>query len=232
MKKLQPLEIALLAFLAFYFLIGVLSAVVNTEYFEQVYVVEDGVIEWLTVGALMMCAGVCGGRFLKLRSSRSPLFSGVLVFLTLLFVFGAMEELSWGQRILGRESSEFFLENNAQGETNFHNLVVGETKINKLIFSRLLGLIIITYIIIFPILYAKVTWVRNLASMFAVPVPKLIYIVTYLLVGISYPILDAFTHKKGELLEFGGCMLFLLILSFPKNAELYDPENQPQKDQA
>lgn len=36
-----------------------------------------------------------------------------------------MEEISWMQRIANVESSEFFLENNAQGETNFHNLATG-----------------------------------------------------------------------------------------------------------
>jgi hypothetical protein len=229
--KLDKVEIALLTFLFLHYAVGVWTAVTNTPYFDDVYTVEDGIIEWYTVDALLMCAAVCGWRFFRLRKVRSPLFLAMLGFLTLLFVFGAMEELSWGQRMLGRESSEFFLENNAQGETNFHNLVVGETKLNRLIFSRLLGFLVISYIIIFPILYAKLSWVKNLASTFAVPVPKLIYIVSYLIVGLSYPLLDAFSTKKGELLEFGGCFLFLLILAFPKNAELYDPEQQPLKDQ-
>jgi len=229
-KRLDKVEIALLAFMFFHFAIGVFTAVTNTEYFDTVFTVEDGVIEWYTVDALVMCAAVCGWRLFRLRKVRSPLFLGVLGFLTLLFLFGALEEISWGQRILGRESSEFFQENNAQGETNFHNLVVGETKLNRLIFSRLLGFCVISYILIFPILYTKVGWIRKLASTLAVPVPKVIYIVSYLIVGASYPLLDAFSTKKGELLEFGGCFLFLLILAFPKNAELYDPEQQAQKD--
>ena len=228
--KLDKVELALLTFMIAHFLVGVWTAVTNTPYFDEVYTVEDGVIEWYTVDALVMCAAVCGWRLFRLRNVRSPLFLGVLGFLTLLFLFGAMEEISWGQRMLGRESSEFFLENNAQGETNFHNLVVGETKINKLIFSRFLGASIITYIVIFPILYAKAAWVRRLASSLAVPVPKWTYVISYLLVGLSYPLLDPFTTKKGELLEFGGCFLFLLILAFPKNSELYDPKQQPQKD--
>lgn len=224
--KLDKVEIALLSFLFFHFLLGVWTAAYNTDYFDNLYTVEDGVIEWYTVDALLMCSAVCGWRFFRLRKHRPLLFSAVLGFLTLVFLFGAMEELSWGQRLLGRESSEFFLENNAQGETNFHNLVVGDTKVNKVIFSQLLGTIIISYILIFPVLYAKVAGVKKLASTFAVPVPKTIYVVSYLLVAASYPLLDAFTHKKGELLEFGGCFLFLLILAFPKNAELYDPEQQ------
>ena len=42
--------------------------------------------------------------------------------MALIFIFGAGEEISWGQRIFNVESSEYFLENNAQGETNLHNM--------------------------------------------------------------------------------------------------------------
>ena len=40
--------------------------------------------------------------------------------------FIAMEEISWGQRVLGFESSDFFRTKNMQRETNLHNLISGE----------------------------------------------------------------------------------------------------------
>jgi hypothetical protein len=40
------------------------------------------------------------------------------------FVFVALEEISWGQRIYSFSSSKFFLFHNIQGETNVHNLTV------------------------------------------------------------------------------------------------------------
>ena len=46
----------------------------------------------------------------------------------------AMEEISWGQRILGFESSDFFFKHNTQRETNLHNLVSGEY-LNLVIYS-------------------------------------------------------------------------------------------------
>lgn len=52
--------------------------------------------------------------------NRSMAIGGVLLGLVL-FVIG-MEEVSWLQRVLEVESSAFFLENNAQQETNLHNL--------------------------------------------------------------------------------------------------------------
>ncbi len=36
-----------------------------------------------------------------------------------------MEEISWGQRVFGWGTSEFFKKNNLQGETNLHNMLTG-----------------------------------------------------------------------------------------------------------
>lgn len=219
--KITKLELSLLAFLFFHFLIGVVVSFTNLEHFEKSYTFEDGVMEWYTVDALLMCSALCGYRVWTLRKRRSPLFLGVLGLLTILFFFGAAEEISWGQRLFGRESSEFFLERNAQGETNLHNLVVGETKANKIV-SKLLGAFILTYILVFPVLYAKIRKIKDLARMFAVPVPRLRHIVAYLGVGSAELIVQS--SKRGELLEFGGCFMFLIILLFPKNSDIYDPD--------
>lgn len=223
LMKIHPVERFLLFFLFFHVVLGIFLANSNLEYFENVYVMEDGVIEWFTTDALLFCSFLSGFRFFQLRKVRSPLFRGMLLFLTVLFFFGAGEELSWGQRIFNVESSEFFLENNAQGETNFHNLVVGETKINKLIFSQLLGLTLITYICIFPWVSLKVNWVRDLADRFAVPIPRLIHIVSCLLMALIYVLELMPSSKKGEMLEFGNCFIFFMILLYPRNAGIYDP---------
>ena len=67
--------------------------------------------------------------------------------LGLFFMFGAGEEISWGQRLFEIESSGFFDENNAQGEMNLHNLFVNDTKINKLEFS---GSFVFLLNVVFP----------------------------------------------------------------------------------
>jgi hypothetical protein len=68
-----------------------------------------------------------------------------MVLMGLVFVFGAGEEISWGQRILNIESSEFFVKHNAQREINIHNLIVNGKKINKIIFGTSLGVCIGAY---------------------------------------------------------------------------------------
>lgn len=66
-------------------------------------------------GAMMLAAIVLAKRREWLSAVTSVLGSAVF------FVIG-MEEISWFQRVLEIESSEFFLERNAQLETNFHNM--------------------------------------------------------------------------------------------------------------
>jgi hypothetical protein len=77
---------------------------------------EDGLIEWWTV-TLYAAAGIT---MLRAAARDRRLFDG-LVALFCLFVAG--EEFSWGQRLLGYQPSEFFLERNIQQEANLHNLV-------------------------------------------------------------------------------------------------------------
>ncbi len=66
--------------------------------------------------------------------------------------YTVMEEISWGQRIIGFESSEFFKEHNQQGETNLHNLLSGPYKtVSKDILRYTLALGLAGYGLIFPL---------------------------------------------------------------------------------
>lgn len=48
----------------------------------------------------------------------------VFILFFVLFIFLAGEEISWGQRILHIQSSDYFMKNNAQGEITVHNLTL------------------------------------------------------------------------------------------------------------
>ena len=76
---------------------------------------EDRAVEWATV----LLFGAAGIAFLVDALRRRLVFTG-LVGLFCLFVAG--EEFSWGQRLLGYGSPEYFLANNYQQELNLHNL--------------------------------------------------------------------------------------------------------------
>ncbi len=142
-----------------------------------------------------------------------------------LFLFAAGEEISWGQRIFGVESSEFFIENNAQGETNLHNLVVGEKKINKIIFSQLLFLVMFLYLLITPILFRKFSWFKNLANKFAVPIVKWHHTIAFIVVTVLVALNPA--SRKWEVYELAFGAIFFLIFLGPLNKEIFEPE-QPK----
>ena len=84
--------------------------------------VEDGPIEWLTALIYFVSASLAVALALRFHRSGVSLHAALSGVLALgMFVIG-MEEISWGQRILGIASPEFFMVANRQQELNLHNL--------------------------------------------------------------------------------------------------------------
>lgn len=220
--NLRPtrIEAFFYAVLIQFLLFGLYFAHTNLEYFEGVFAVEDGLVEWLTVTWLLACSALCLVRAVKLRKRRPKFFIGMLVFFSLVFFFGAGEEVSWGQRIFDVTPSEFFQANNAQGETNLHNLVVGETKINKLIFGLTLGILIAIYCLVLPTLTRKVPAVKRLVDKFAIPIARGHHVIAYLLIFLLVELNPS--PKRGELLEFGGTLMFFLMFFNPWNRRSFE----------
>src|SRR5690606_11535567 len=120
--------------------IAIFLSIGNESFFNERFANEDGIVENMTTLALLGVAIVSGLRLVRLWKHQGWMWLAGTGLFIVMFFFAAGEEISWGQRIFGWETNEYFMERNAQEETNIHNLVVGETKLNKLIFSQLLGL--------------------------------------------------------------------------------------------
>lgn len=100
-------------------------------YSMDVYSYEDGLVENLSALALIVASFIWliyAGVQVKNKSWKIIFIS--LIMAGVFFIIG-IEEISWGQRILSVESSDFFLENNWQGEMNLHNL---NTDISKTLY--------------------------------------------------------------------------------------------------
>lgn len=218
--KRENIEYSLFVFVGFHVLLGLLLSFVNFKYFEGNYTVEDGVIEWLSVDALLLSAGLMISRIYRIRLTKGWPFLVTLILFTCLFVFGAGEEISWGQRIFNIESSDFFKANNAQHETNIHNLVVSGKKVNKIIFGTFLGICVATYFLILPVLFHKYEKIKKLVNRWALPIPRVRHIVAYLILFALCSIMPS--PKRGEILEFGGTFIFFILILFPVNREIYD----------
>jgi hypothetical protein len=91
----------------------------SVYYFNEKTVVyltsEDNLFEGGTSALLFLSS------ILFLISAKKNIF---MILLALVFLFGAGEEISWGQRILGFEPPAALKEANVQSEFNIHNLPV------------------------------------------------------------------------------------------------------------
>lgn len=207
------------SFLILIFGLGIYYANTNLQFFDEVYTKEDSFVEYGTAFLLFCSSLLLFSRLFKLSKHKKTLWKVGVFLMASVFLFGAGEEISWGQRIFNVESSEYFLENNAQGETNLHNMVVDGKKINKIIFSQLLTLILVIYLIIAPILYRKFEAIKNLANLFAVPIVKWHHTIAFLVATgllIFMP-----SNRKWELYELAFGVIFFLIFLNPFNKNIY-----------
>lgn len=223
--SLNKIEACLFTFCISVVGLGFYAAHVDPEFFSAVYTVEDGLVETITVLALLAGSITCFRRVIKLRDHKAKWFLICTAILGTLFFFGAGEELSWGQRIFKTYSPEFFQNFNSQGETNLHNLEFdfgGEKKfkVNKVIFGLFLGIFVGIYMLILPVLYAKVEKIKNFINSWAIPIPRPIHILVYLVLASLANTTPS--GKKGELLEFSGVFIFLLVTLYPRNLDIFN----------
>ncbi|MBT8219776.1 MAG: hypothetical protein KJP00_08125 [Bacteroidia bacterium] len=215
MKNLNSTEKIVYGFLIILFGTGAYLGFAEPEYFDGVFAAEDGFVEYGTALMLFAISVLCMYRLIKYRKTQNFLWIlGVFGFF-ILFFFGAGEEISWGQRIFGIESGDFFIENNAQKETNLHNLVIGDTKINKLIFSQLLVVVLVLYLLITPILFRRKAWFSRLINRFAIPIPHWHHTIAFL---VATGVVAIMTNgRRWELYELAFGAIFLLIFLYPLN---------------
>lgn len=196
---------------------GFFLAVVNQTYYDGMYTLRNGFIcslQQLLLFILMVQSGYRAYSVGLLKRNYKILLT--FSFFTLLFLFGFGEKIRWGQFIFDLQISEFFQKHNSQGQITIHNLRFGDFSVNKVIFGSFLAIVVACYSLLFPYLYAK----GNKPACFvgdklAVPVPKKIQIIWYLIIVIIALLIPV--PKRGELVQLAGVWSFTMFFSFPKN---------------
>ena len=157
----------LLAILAFstYFLVAI---ILGKGY---VLLTEDQLFEYWTVVLYLASALVCllGPRIV---AGTAPLTRYWLMGWGVLFLLVALEELSWGQRILGLDTPDFLASRNLQKETNLHNL--DSEGVNRLFAS-----LVFAVAIALPYLVLLSKRLNSLVWRFGVPFPSIELVVPF-----------------------------------------------------
>jgi hypothetical protein len=192
-------------------------ALARPEEFTTVFAREDGIVEYSTA-ILLFCASLTLVGLAFRNSGYRRILLGVYA---LAFFFAAGEEVSWGQRIFGWESGEFWQQNNYQNETTLHNLVVGDVHLAEEVFGNALSVILLCYLVVLPLVYPIAAWARTFCDVLAVPVPpKYIAVLalgwTVLIVWIDLP-------RNWEVYEFAFSVFACLIFLNPVNRGLVHP---------
>ena len=117
------------------------------EYFLKEMTHENGVFETLTVIWLFATSVYGFYALYSFRGQLSKYISLLILAVSLLTFVAGMEEISWGQQLFHFESSAYFLEQNLQQETNFHNLIDGN------LFSSIIYTTIYVFGVFIPLFY-------------------------------------------------------------------------------
>jgi hypothetical protein len=128
---------------------------------------EDGVVEYVGAAGLLLASLFFFVAFVRSRRGPSSRFHRIkrlsLIVLALVFLVGAGEEISWGQRLLGFGTPEAVSEANSQDEITVHNLTALE---GWLEIERLFQLFWIAFAVIVPVACAVSartrTWLERL----------------------------------------------------------------------
>ncbi|WP_397542778.1 hypothetical protein [Roseovarius salis] len=139
--------------------------------FSTEFAAEDKLVENATALFLFAAAVLLAWRARRFHRAGAWGAAGLSILYALLFFFASGEEISWGQRLFGWGTPEFFARHNYQQETNLHNLMVGEHRLARTLFGSVLTTVLLLYLVVLPLLYTRFGALARLADRLAVPVP-------------------------------------------------------------
>lgn len=170
---------------------------------------EDNLVEWLTF-AFLMISGILSA-VLAIRAQRSSgRYSCFYLLFAVVCLLFALEEISWGQRIIGVNSPHFFLEYSDQQEINVHNVLQEILDIRT---KHVAAYLLFIYGVCLPVLTINQK-LRKVIKGIGIILPPLVLSLGFLIAGIL--MVDYFTGREeevGELL-FALCFLFFMLHEF------------------
>ncbi|MHA6246373.1 hypothetical protein ACXYMU_00425 [Pontibacter sp. CAU 1760] len=167
---------------------------------------EDQLVEWITFLGLIVTSTVALLAAVAIYRKFAYLHWFFVLF-SLFSLLAGLEEISWGQRIFGWETTGFFARYSDQHETNLHNTFQGIFKIK----TKHIALVVVSvYGILLPRLVAKQNKVLVLFRQLVLP-PRFLGIGFILA---SLLMLDEPTGREEELGELYYSICFVLMMGY------------------
>lgn len=181
---------------------------------------EDHLFEWLTAFTFLGSSAVF--LLIWLKHKRAPVF----IVLSLLFLLGFGEEISWGQRVINFDTPEKIKQLNVQKEFTIHNLEIfntenreGERKngINRIFeVNFLFKMFTIVLGVLLPVAVFHSKSISSVVKKLKFPVPPISITIFFAVNWIIFKVLLEFLLPQGQVFQFydTGTEIFEFLASF------------------
>jgi len=208
---------------------------------------EDQFVEY--VGAALFLMASVAFFLLYKRSRQISMFTKIsfrgnifYLLLGLAFLFVCLEEISWGQRLIGFQTPEGIRDINAQSEFNLHNLNIfhGATESGErkgfwgllLNMDRLFAIFWLSYCCLIPVLCRISPPTRALLDRIRLPIVPIfvgaLFIANYAATKIlEMVVATEFHHAIVEIKEANSGMLFLVVALWFLRTDRYPATENP-----
>ena len=225
MNLTNMLESIALTLISTMITIGVISSYISPETYYWLYA-EDKLAEWIDFYSFLIAGLFFIWRFFHIYQNKNAhkVSKYSLLLCGILLIFFAGEEISWGQRIIGFESSTFFKQYHCHQYTNFHCLYLGGfLGIGNTgdWFNVSMNFISILYLIILPIVLKYSQKAENFINCTYLPTPKTNHSVVFTFLFILTCISKITIWDNSEPLQVIATFIFCLVTINPKNKHIY-----------
>jgi hypothetical protein len=160
-QKSLPFPAVVYIILLVYMSISYTALMLHEPYLDMA-IKEDNFFEnasflGLFVTAVLFLLAFIKSRRPEHRASNPPLKQLSFIVLALVFIFGAGEEISWGQRIFDIETPQVLKKENVQDEINVHNMAIFEGKESLVTVDTLFTTFTFTFTLLVPLVASRFT---------------------------------------------------------------------------
>ncbi len=184
---------------------------------------EDGLIESIGAVSFLLASLTFFTAALRQKKGRFRLWWFLLLALFCFLAFG--EEISWGQRLIGFDSPNFFLQWNFQKETNIHNMawISGFDEKGQdlpwwgkiLTAGRMFTLASFTFCVFIPIGVSRCSWLAEKTESWRLPRSPLVlswlFLTNYCFFRLALLFQNNQVHDLNEIKEAWYALAWLIV---------------------